>query len=124
VTAGVKSHKGKVAAALDRAKLCSILIKEEILEGSFGISLLTWPFKSVGPGEVAEPIADKVGVTSVDENRNLLEKTRNKTVERLHPITLEEEVAVDVKVAAVVFADLGTESFHDILTVEVLAYPV
>jgi hypothetical protein len=45
-------------------------------------------------------------------------------VERLHPITGEEEVSVDVKVARVVLADLGAESLHDLGSVEVLADPV
>jgi len=70
------------------------------------------------------PVADKVSVTSVDEDRDLLKKTWNKSVERLHPVTLEEEISVNVKVAAVVARDLGTESLHDFLLVEVLAYPV
>lgn len=45
-------------------------------------------------------------------------------MEGLHPITGEEEVSVDVKVAGVVLADLGAESLHDLGSVEVLADPV
>lgn len=45
-------------------------------------------------------------------------------MEGLHPVASEEEVSVDVKVARVVLADLGTESLHDLRSVEVLADPV
>lgn len=42
-------------------------------------------------------------------------------MEWLHPVTLEEEVAVDVKVAAVVAVDsLHAEGGHDFPLVEVL----
>lgn len=68
-------------------------------------------------------VADEIGITSVDENWELLEDTWNKTVERLHPVTLEEEVSVDVKVAAVICADLNTELSLDVLLVEELADP-
>jgi hypothetical protein len=44
-------------------------------------------------------------------------------VEWLHPVTLEEEVSVDVKVATVIGADLDTEFCLNILLVEVLADP-
>ena len=41
----------------------------------------------------------------------------------LHPVALEEEVAVDVEVAAVVAGDLGAERLHDLLVVQVAADP-
>lgn len=65
------------------------------------------------------------GITySVDEDWDLLEDARHQAVEWLHPVTSEEEVSVNVKVAAVVLADLGTESLHDLVLVEVLADPL
>jgi len=45
-------------------------------------------------------------------------------VERLHPVTLEQEVPVDVEVAAVVLGNFSTESLHDLVVVEVLGDPV
>ena len=42
-------------------------------------------------------------------------------MERLHPVALEEEVSVDVEVAAVVAADLNTELFLNVSLVQVLA---
>lgn len=44
-------------------------------------------------------------------------------MEWLHPITLEQEITVDVKVAALVVGDLGTERLLDVLAVEVLTDP-
>jgi hypothetical protein len=42
-------------------------------------------------------------------------------VERLHPVALEEEVSVDVEVAAVIAADFNAELFLNISLVQVLA---
>jgi hypothetical protein len=44
-------------------------------------------------------------------------------VERLHPVTLKEEVSVDIKVATVISADLNTELGLNFLLVEILANP-
>jgi len=41
----------------------------------------------------------------------------------LHPVTLEEKVAVNVKVAAVIRADFNTELCHNILLVQPLGNP-
>jgi hypothetical protein len=35
-------------------------------------------------------------------------------VERLHPVALEEEVSVDVEIAAVIAADFNTELFLNV----------
>ena len=44
---------------------------------------------------------------SVDQDGDLLQNAGDEAVEGLHPIALEKEVAVDVKVAAIVAGDLG-----------------
>lgn len=72
---------------------------------------------------VAEPVADEISVTSVDQNWNLLEDAGDKTVEWLHPVSLEKEVAVDIKVAAVIAADFDTKLTLDICLVQELANP-
>ncbi len=41
-------------------------------------------------------------------------------MEWLHPITLEEEIAIDVKIAGVVAIDLHTQRFHDRRLIEPL----
>lgn len=68
-------------------------------------------------------LPDEVLRTSVDEYRDLLYNTRNKAVERLHPVTLEEEVPVDVEIAAVVLGHLSTKSLLDPVLVEVFSDP-
>jgi hypothetical protein len=68
-------------------------------------------------------VADKVGITSIDKNRNLLENAWNETVEWLHPVTLEKEISVDVEVAAVVGAYFYTKFGLNFLLVEILADP-
>ena len=45
-------------------------------------------------------------------------------MEGLHPVTLEQEVAVNVEVARLVAGDLGTDSLHDLLLVEVALNPL
>jgi hypothetical protein len=77
------------------------------------------PFKSLGPGLVSEPVADEIGITSINENRYLLKDARDKAVVRFHPVTMEEEVAVDVKIAGVVTIDLGTDSRTDFRPVQI-----
>jgi len=44
-------------------------------------------------------------------------------VERLHPVALEEEIAVNIKVAAVVATNFHAELFHDRLLVQVFGNP-
>jgi hypothetical protein len=68
-------------------------------------------------------VADEISVTGVDEDRNLLENTWHKTVKWLHPVTLEEEVSVDIKVATVICADFNTELSLNFLLVKEFADP-
>lgn len=112
----------EVATALEGTSLVSIL-QLEIL-GLGGVeSLLARPFKSISPCLVSEPVADEISITSVDQDWNLLEDTWYQTVERLHPVTLEEEVSVDIKVAAVITADFNTKFLLNIGFVQELANP-
>lgn len=60
------------------------------------------PLKSLGPSLVAKPVANEVGVTGVDEHGDLLQNLRNEAVDGLHPVTMEQEVTVNVEVAAIV----------------------
>lgn len=72
---------------------------------------------------VTEPVANEIGITSVDKNWDLFEDTWYKAVEWLHPIALEEEVAVDIEVTAVVAANFDAELLLDICLVQELADP-
>jgi len=123
VATTIDSQESEVAAALDGSSGRTVQ-ENVILEGSLLEVLVAGPLESLGPGLVSKPVADIVQRTSVDQDRDLLEDTGYKTVEGLHPVTGEEEVSVNVEVARVVLADLGTESLHDLRSVEVLADPV
>jgi hypothetical protein len=112
----------QVSAVLDLSELVTV-IELQVLDTGLVEVLLAWPLKSVSPSLVSEPVADKVGVTSVNENWDLLKDSWYETVEWLHPVTLEEEVAVDIKVAAVIIADFNTKLLLDICLVQVLADP-
>ena len=65
-------------------------------------------------------LTDIVSITSINQDRDLLDDSRYETVEGLHPVTLEQEVSVDVKVARIVAADFGSERLHDIFSVKIL----
>lgn len=113
-------HEGKVAAGLDLSKLLSI-IELQILDRGLVEILLARPLEGFSPTLVAEPVADEVSIASIDQDWDLLKDAGNKAVEWLHPVTLEQEVPVDVKVARVIAADFSTECLHDIRPVQVLA---
>lgn len=119
MTSAVDLHESEVARGLHTAVLLTVGLQRREL-GSLEI-LVAGPLELVGPSLVAEPVANEVGITSVDEYGDLLKDAWDKQVERLHPITVEKEVAVDVEVAAVVCVDsLHAKSLHDILLVQVL----
>lgn len=115
-------EEGEVAAVLDLPVLVAI-IKFDVLDIRLVEILLARPLESFGPGLVTEPVADEISITSVDQDWDLLKDAWYKTVEGLHPVPLEEEVTVDVKVATVVAADFNTELLLNLLLVQVLANP-
>lgn len=108
-------HEGKVTARLDLAVLLAVVL--EVLDLGVAEILLARPLKLVGPCLVTEPVADKVGITSIDENGDLVKNVGDELVVRLHPVASKEEVSVDVHVAAVVAADLNTKSLLDLFAV-------
>lgn len=114
----VDLHKSKVARRLDFSILLAVNLEGRELSALEG--LVAWPLELVGPGFITEPVADEVGITSVDENGDLFQDTGHKKVEWLHPVTLEEKIAVNIEVAAVVSIDgLNTKGGHDLPLVEV-----
>lgn len=123
VATSVEPHEGEVARGLDGASGLAVLKEGEVLERSLLVALLARPLESLGPGKVTEPVADEVSVSGVDEDWDLSKDARHKAVEGLHPVTGEQEVAVDVHVARVVAVDLGSEGLHDVLLVEPLLDP-
>lgn len=120
----VESHESEVAVGLDLADLLAgvlVLLNDKVFQLQASVLLLTGPLKGLGPGLVAEPVADEVGVTCVDEDWDLLKESGNKAVVGLHPVTVEQEVAVDVEVARVVAIDLSTKCLTHVSLVEILA---
>lgn len=112
-------HESKVTGGLDLAVLLTIGLEGRELGALEG--LVAGPLELVGPSLVAKPVADEVSIASVDENGDLLQDTGHKKMEWLHPVALEEEVAVDIKVAAVVAIHrLHSESSHNVSLVEIL----
>lgn len=116
------SRKSKVTTALESTSLMTIL-QLEILSLSIIETLLTRPFESISPSLVTEPVANEIGITGINQDWDLFEDTWYQSVEWLHPVTLEEEVSVDVKVTAVVTADFNTEFLLDIGLVQEFADP-
>lgn len=125
VATAVQAHEGEVAVRLDLANLLAnvlVLLNDKVLQLLVGKLILAGPLKGLGPGLVAEPVADKVSIAGVNEHGDLLNQTGNQAVVGLHPVTVEEEVAVDVKVARVIAVNFGTEGLTNALLVEVLGH--
>ena len=118
----VDLHEGQVTRSSDITVVLAILLASygELLHLRGGEFLVAWPVKSISPGVVAKPVADKVCVASVDEDWNLLENAWNEAVEWFHPVTSKEEVAINVEVAGIKAIDLGTNSFEGCWFVEKL----
>jgi hypothetical protein len=106
VTCTKDLEEGEVSAVLNLSILVAV-IKLDVLDAGLVEVLLTRPLESLSPGLVSEPVADEVSITSIDQDWDLLENAWHKAVERLHPVTLKQEVSVDIKVAAVVAADFN-----------------
>lgn len=119
MASAVDLHESKVSGGLHLAVLLTVGLEGRELSALE--SFVTGPLKLVGPSLIAKPVADEVGIASVDENGDLLQDPRHKKVEWLHPVAFEEEVAIDIKVAAVVAIDsLNPKSGHNVALVEIL----
>lgn len=115
-------EESEVAARLNLSVLVSRL-SLDILNGGLVEVLLSWPLKSFSPSLVSEPVADKVSITGVDQYWDLLQDAWDNTVEWLHPITLEQEVTVDIEVARIIAADFDTKLGLNFTLVQELADP-
>jgi hypothetical protein len=110
----------EVSAVLDLAIFVTI-IKFDIVDAGLVEILLTWPFKSFSPGLVPEPVADEVCVTSINQDWDLLENAWYKAVKWLHPVSLEQEVSINIEVAAVVAAHFDAELLLHFSLVQIFA---
>lgn len=110
------AEEGEVSSLLELAVL--VAINSVVLHLETRILALARPLKRLGPSLVSEPVADVVGVTGVDEDGNTsLEEVLDVGVERQHPVSVHEEVAVDIHVARVIRGNLRAESIADLVLV-------
>lgn len=107
MTSAEDLEEGKVAAVLDLAILVAV-VELDVFDTSLVEGLLPGPLEGLSPSLVSEPIADEICITSIDQNRDFLQDAWYKAVEWLHPIALEEEIPIDIKVAAVIATDFNT----------------
>lgn len=63
---GMKPHEGEVAARLDSANLGAVVAEQKVAHWDLVVGLLAGPLEGLGPGLIAEPVADEVCVTLVD----------------------------------------------------------
>lgn len=69
----VDLHEGEVTGRLDLAVFLTVGLEGREL-GALE-SLMAGPLELVGPSLVAKPVADEIGVTSIDEDGDLLQNT-------------------------------------------------
>jgi len=122
VTSTEDASKGEIATALESTSLVTVLELEVLGLGGVEI-LLSGPFESFSPSLVSEPVANVISITSVDQDWDLLDDAWYQSVERLHPVSLEKEVSVDVKVTAVIAADFDAELLLDFRLVQEFTDP-
>jgi hypothetical protein len=122
VTSTEDASKGEIATALESTSLVTVLKLKVLGLGGVEI-LLSGPFESLSPSLVSEPVANVISITSVDQDWDLLDNAWDQSVEGLHPVTLEKEVSVDVKVTAVVTADFDAELLLDFRLVQEFTDP-
>ena len=115
------AHESEVTRALDSSSL--LILQLKVLGLGLLIVLAPGPLKSVGPSTVSEPVADEVRISRIDKHWYLVKDLWHHTVERHHPIALEQEVTVDIKVARIVRRNLDTKRLHNVLLVQVLRSP-
>ena len=123
MTRGMDADESEIPLTLDLANLLSITAQLQRSPANLLVGFAARPLKSVGPPYIAEPVADEVGVTGVDQHGDAIEDVGHEAVEGLHPVAGQEEVPVHVKVAAIVAVDFDAESFHDFGLVKVLVDP-
>lgn len=115
------THESEVTRALDSSSL--LILQLKVLGLGLLIVLAPGPLQSVGPSTVSEPVADEVRISSIDKHWYLVKDLWHQTVERHHPIALEQEVTVNIKVARIVGRNLDTKRLHNVLLVQVLRSP-
>lgn len=123
MTGLVDPQESKMSGTLDLTDALSAIGHLEILELNLIESSLSRPLQSLGPSVVSKPVANEISITGIDKNGDFLEKIRNKSVVRLHPVTGEQEVPVDIEVAGIVAIDFGTDGIDNTLFIQEFGNP-
>jgi len=66
MASSMEPHEGEIATRLDSTNLSAVIAEQEVAHWDLVIGLLAGPLKSLGPGLVAEPVANKVSVALLD----------------------------------------------------------
>lgn len=116
----VNAEESETLGVLDLSVLLSVSAVDTD-DGSVVEGGLAGPVESVGPCLVSEPVANPIGITSVDQNGDLSQNTGNLPVDGLHPVTSVLEVLVNTTIAVLeTTVKLGTKSILDALLAKVL----
>jgi len=115
-------EEGEITTVLDFSVFVAI-VECNILNLSLVEIFLTRPLQRIGPSLITKPVANEISIASINQDWNLLKDTWHETVERLHPITLEEEVAVNVEITAVITANFNSKFLLNSLLVQIFADP-
>lgn len=119
MTGAVDSQEGEVFVVLDFT--CGLLTHGPGPDWQQLELVVSGPWELVSPGLVAQPVADKVLVSRVDQHWQAgLQQLDDGLMVGLHPVTSQKEVSVDVEVAAFVQVDLGTHLGLDLVEVQVV----
>lgn len=124
MSASEEAHEGEVTAGLhltDNLARAGVVDDGQVLHFSRGKFGMVRVLERLCPGLVAQPVADEIGITGIKEDGHLSNESRNETVERLHPVAAEEEVAVNIHVAGIVGADFGAQRIHHLGLVQIFA---
>ena len=141
----MNSHEREIAAALHLANLLTITSKLQLLHLGLVVCGLTGPWKGLRPCLITQPVADEVGISlsrisiahsrygkelwlgrgaySIDEHRDPLHNGRHQAVEWFHPVALQQETSIHVKIAAIVAVNFSTQGLEDFGPVEPLGDP-
>ena len=115
------AHERKITMALDLPRLIPHTAQLQILQRHIVKLLLARPLQGLRPRMVPQPIANVIRVAGIDQHGDLLDDVRHQAVEGLHPVALEQEVSVDVEVAALVPADLDAQALEHLGLVQPVA---
>ena len=113
----VDTEKGKTLCVLDGAVLLAGA-SLHVSAGRVAEGVVAGPLESIGPSLVAEPVADEVDVTGVDQHGNLSQDIGHHLLDGQEPVAALAKGRVDLFAAVFEAFDLYSESLQDLGLVE------